>query len=363
MPTPTRTQILGDAVVSTIDTYLRKTPADVIFESNLLFGSLWQADRMPGSIAQRPVFRAPTGRVLRRHAREMWIPVAVGRSTNTMAYNHADELSTSLDDVMTTQRWQYAYYTDFAGISRTEYLENSGAEALIDRMQARTDMVFRTLSEFIENDLWTDNDGITKGLKNVLGLLHLMPQDQAGTDSGSVWNIDRAIYDWQRQNFLGVAGATYGAADGDFSTPLPGATAPNQINGLQAMREFYTTNAGTGGTDPTSAIITTPELFNEFTAAAETIQRITSGREADLGYEIAVWRGIPVSYSGKCPAKTQKWLNLKYWYLLMPPGEDFATEMYDSPPDQAMWKLWRVFLALQWGCERFDRQGTLVFGL
>ncbi len=354
MPTPTRTQVLGDAVVSTIDTYLRKTPADVIFESNLLFGSLWQADKMPGSIAQRPVFRAPRGRVQRRHAREMWIPIATGRSTNTQAYNHNDELSTSLDDVMTTQRWQYSYYTDFAGISRTEYLENTGPEALIDRMQARTDMVFRTLSEFIENDLWTTNDGITTGIKKVLGLLHLMPQTQILTDSGSVWNLDRAIFDFQRQNF--------NAPGADFSTPIGAAGSRTEdVEGLKAMRDFYTTCSGTGGTDPVSAIITTPELFNSFTQMGEGIHRVTSGREIDLGFEIAIWRGIPVSYTDKCPAFTQKWLNLKYWYLLMPPGEDFATEMYDSPPDQAMWKLWRVFLALQWGCERFDRQGTLVF--
>lgn len=354
MALPSRTQELGDAVVSTIDTYLRKTPADVIFESNLLFGSLWQADRMPGSIAQRPVFRAPRGRVQRRHARELWIPVSHLKSTNTMEYDHADELSTSLDDVMTVQRENYAYYTDFAGISRTEYLENTGPEALIDRMQARTDMVFRTLSEFIENDLWTANDRITTGLKKVLGLLHILPQDQSATDTGVLWNIDRAIFPFQRQNFL--------APGADFSTAIGTAGSRTEdVEGLKAMRDFYTTCSGTGGTDPANAIITTPELFNSFTQMAEGIHRVTSGREADLGFEIAVWRGIPVSYTGLCPAFTQKWLNLKYWYLLMPPGEDFATEMYDSPPDQAMWKLWRVFLALQWGCERYDRQGTIVF--
>jgi hypothetical protein len=116
-----------------------------------------------------------------------------------------------------------------------------------------------------------------------------------------------------------------------------------------------------GGTDKPSVIIGDPTMFNQFTAEAETIHRITQGREADLGFEIAVWRGIPFTYTDQCPANIQKWLNLKYWYLLMQPGDDFDTEMYDSPPDQAMWKLWRLFLSLQWGCERFDRQGTVLY--
>ena len=43
MADPSRTQVLGDDVVSAVDMYLTNMPVDVIFEDNLLLSSVFNA--------------------------------------------------------------------------------------------------------------------------------------------------------------------------------------------------------------------------------------------------------------------------------------------------------------------------------
>lgn len=340
MATPTRTQVLDDVTVATIDTYLEKTPGDVLFERNVLFGALFGAAREPGQVGNQvaKVFKVPPGRVKRQAGREYWLPVANQRSTSTQTFRMLDTLKVAVDPFLTTQRQTPSYYTDFAAISWQEAEESSGPDNVIDIFQGRFDMTLRTLSEKIETDLWSTNDGISVGdPKGVLGIRTLLADTPT---SGTVWNIDRSTETWQRNNYSNAAAA--------FST-----------NGLAQMRSMYTSCSGNAATDKPSVIVTTPAVWNAYTAQAESIHRITSNQTIDLGFEMAVYRGIPMIYSESCPAGRQYWMNLAYWYLCMPTGADFKTVDPPSPNDQLIALQRRIVVSLQWGCIRYDRQGVI----
>lgn len=343
MATPTRTQTLDDATVATVDTYLEKTPGDVLFERNVLFGALFGAAREPGQVGNQvaKVFKVPPGRVMRQAGREYWLPIANQRSTSTQTFKALDTLKVAVDPFMTTQRQTPSYYTDFAAISWQEAEESSGPDNIIDIFQGRLDMTFRTLSEKIETDLWSLNDGTTNDAthdpKGVLGIRFLMADSPA---TGSPWNIDRSTETYQRNNTANAAAA--------FAT-----------NGLAQMRAMYTSCSGNAATDKPSVIITTPAVWNAYTAQAESIHRITSNQTIDLGFEMAVYRGIPIIYSESCPAGKQYWLNLAYWYLIMPKGADFKVVDIATPNDQLVALQRRLVVSLQWGCIRYDRQGVI----
>lgn len=341
-PTPSRTQVLDDAVVSTIDTYIETRRADVIFNRNLLLGALWNAEKSPGTPGKLP--NIPGGRVRRRAARELWLPIATQSSTNTTPFTHTDTLTTNLDPVGTVQRFNYAYYTDFAGISKQEAWENSGPEAMLDRMQDRVDMVLRSLSSVIDVDLHAVGDGTTVDAnlqnKRVLGLQTLIASVPT---SGVIWNIDRNLNTFQRNNTSGDVADTFANV------------------GMDKLRVMWTTVSGNAGGDPPNVHLTTPTLFNAYCREAEDKHLVTDIKAADLGVPTIPYKGVPVLYGSRVKSGAWYMLNLGYCYLLMPPGADFMSERYDSPPNQAIEKLWRIFVGLQWGFSRYDRQGV-IFG-
>lgn len=336
MAQPTLTRTLGDREISVIDTYVHKTPADVLFERNLIFGSLWRAAREPGVPGERPpAISLPSGRMLRKTGRELWLPIASQRATTVQAFQHLDMLPTALDPALSVQRSSYAYYTGFAALSWQEDREASGPEGLIDLMQARIDSVFRTFSETVETDLWSTGSGTDK---KILGLQHLISTTPT---SGTVWNLDRSTETFHRNNVTTVTDT--------FANV-----------GLDNLRSMVTTCSGTSGSDRPSVMITTPTLFNAYRKEAEDLHQITDTRLADLGFQNAVYEGIPIVYSALCPSGKIYVLNLGYFVLLMPPGTDFESFSFPTPNNQLIARQWRVVWAGQWGCERYDRQGVIT---
>ena len=342
MTIPTVTLQLNDRVISTVESYISRKPADVLFEHNLLFGALWNADKMPGTPGERPKgINVPSGRVKRRNARELWLPMATNRATTVEPFSGADTLKTNIDDVGTVQRFGYSYYTGYAGMTLTEHLENTGPDAIMDIFQNRVDSVFRTFSEEIETDLWGSGDGTTVDAndqnKRVLGIEHLLPNVPS---SGTVWNIDRSTETYHRPNAINAADS--------FANV-----------GLDKMRRMRTSVSGTSGVDGPSIIMATSELWEAYVKEAESIHQATQIKVANMTAEAAVYGGIPVAYSALCGTGKMFWLNLKYWYLFLQPGAIFTPYQVGMPANQLIWKSWRIVLSIQWGCERYDRQGVI----
>lgn len=337
---PSRTQVLEDAQVATMDTLVRTTPADVIFERNTLLNLLWKTSKGESGKATPMLKRVGLGspRVFRKNARELWIPVANQRSTGVTAFQHADVLPTQIDPVMTVQRAVYSYYTEFAAITWQEAEENSGTDNVIDIFASRLNMALCTLAENIETDLWASNASTTTTQKKIVGLQHLIPNDPT---TGSVWGIDRATYTWQRSN-------TSNAAD----------TFANV--GLDKMRAMWTVCAGNGGVDAPGLILCTSTQFDGFTKAMEGKVQIYDAGLAEFGFlATAIYRGTPMTFSESCPSGKMFFFNLGYWDLCLPPGADFRSFDINMTAEQLLAIQKRIVWGGQWGCERFDRQGVI----
>lgn len=338
MAFPTRTQTLSDPIVATVDTYIKKTPADVIFNQNLLLGTLWASGKMRNVAGPAPTIKTRSPRVFRQAGREFWIPVNQARSTNTAAFRHLDTLPTAIDEGLTTQRSLVAYYQDYAAMSWQEMKENSGPDAVLDIWKSRVDRAFNTLAESIETDLFSANLDTSATQKEVIGLQTLV---STGPSTGTVWNINRATYSWQQNQATGSVGS--------FAT-----------GGLAAMVAMLTDVSGTNSVDRPTLILTTPTIWEAAVTQLEAVHRIVNENSSpDLSFPAVRYQGIPIVYSSNTLSGAMYFLNLDYFRLLMVPGADFDTVTPTSPNDQLVDKQIRILWAGNWGCERFDRQGVL----
>lgn len=343
MADPSVTFTLNDEFRSTVHSYIETRSVEQTLEHSLILGPVFNAERMPGMDAGgKPMVPLRAGKLQKRAGRELWLPVAYRTSNNQQSFRGADTLNTFLEDVGTVQRGKYAYYTTFAGIAKTEAWENSGPEAVLDRLQERIDMALRTLSDSIETDLWSTNADTSDTQKDVTGIQHLIAD---APTTGTVWGLNRANYTWHRNNTLDATGI---GGDNSFAQ-----------DGLDGFRQMMTTCSGTNGTDRTTAILVPPVLWRAYTEQAESIHQITTARTAELGYDVAVYQGVPVMWSENCPAGTAYFINHNYLRAMMPPGADYKQERYQSPPNKAYEVLWRIFLGLTWGFSRYDRQGVI----
>jgi len=338
MAAPSRTQVLDSSVVSAIDTYLTTVPVDVIFEDNLLLSSVFNAGPSAGNQgAVKSLYKARPGNISRQNGREVVIPVRYGRSTNTKAFNRADVVPLGIDDPITMQRDGFANYIDTFVLTWDELQEVSGPQGVINLAQAKADACKQTLAETIEGDLWSTNNGTTTNPKEVLGIQFLIAE---APGTGVIWGINRATYSWHQNQFTDATSA--------FSA-----------GGLDDMRAMRVSTAGVSGVDKASAIFTTPAVWQAYTKEAEDIHQITSGRTAELGFEVAVYQGIPVVYSDQCVAGSMFFLNMKYMQLVLPGGGAFQVRTPANPADQVIDLIRQLIFRMQWGFQRYDRQGVI----
>ena len=340
MANPTRTQVLGDPVVTSRDTYLNDVYTDVVFEPSPLLGGCFGLSRNPGTPMGAAKFPwAGKGETVKRDGREAWYPIAYGSDSNATSFGRASTLSLNLDDVGTVQRCEYANYTGAVAINWVERRENTGDQAVLDLYKERSNQSFRTTSSNLEGDLWSANADTAEGTQQeVVGLQTLI---STGT-TNTVWKLSRTTYSFMRNNTTNAAAA--------FAT-----------NGLASMRTMYTSCSGNGGFDRPTCIGTTAVLFNAYQAEAEDIHRITTTGTADMGMETILYKGIPMFWSDNCLTGAMYFFNLNYRIVMLPMGAAFETVQYgkENFPNQPVAEAMRYYIRLNWGFSRYDRQGVV----
>lgn len=335
MPFPSQTVTYDSLYTAAVESFVSEMRADVIYEDNLILNSLYRADMARRGGTEKPMIPV-TGNIRpvdrRFPGRNIVIPVLTEQGTNAQSFRHLQPLTTNLDEVGTYQRAEYALYTGFSGLSKHEQLLNSGDVAVLSLLEDRAYQKMQDIRALVEGHFWGTGTDTGDGQPNVMGIQHLF--GTAGSET--VWGISRTTYTWQDINVVNAAGL--------FSS----VGRDSLVDGLVAA-------SGESGVDAPSVFITTPVLWNAWNLEVEDKHQPTMVN-AETVANGAPFRGTPWVYSNSCPSGIVYGPNMRYLHLFMPPGWDFQTENYDSPPTTAWAVLERCFLALQWGISRHDRQ-------
>ncbi|MCP3886980.1 MAG: phage major capsid protein, partial [Propionibacteriaceae bacterium] len=273
--------------------------------------------------------------------REAVIPVSYNRSSNTKSFKRADTVPLNIDEVATMAHAPFSYYTDAAALTWQEFIENRGESARFSIIKARMEQAVQTIKERVDIDLHSTGDAVSVGNsgKNIIGMKSLIPLDPT---TGTVWGISRDTYSWWQSQLI-TAGGTLAST------------------GIAKLALAWTTCSGTNGEDPPSLFVTTPTMWQGYHSLVSGKQQITTTKVGDLGFRTLEFMGKPIFYDALQTANTWWVLNMNYARMILQNSAVFDVQETTLPSHQVLKGAWRILFGGQFGFERYDRQGHLVF--
>lgn len=228
-------------------------------------------------------------------------------NSSFMYYSGSETLNVQASDVLTSAQFNWKQAAVAVIVSGLEELQNSGKQRIIDLVSSRIKNAEKTLQNNIAIGIYSDGTG--SGGKQIEGLQLAVPD---APSSGTYGGINRGTYTWWRS-------VKYGAvADGG------GALTATNIQGY--MNALYVQIVR--GTDVPDLIVADSAYWKFYLNSLQAIQRITSDKMAQAGFQSLKYMGSDVvldgGYGGGCPANHMYFLNTDYLYFRTHPDRNFA---------------------------------------
>lgn len=213
-------------------------------------------------------------------------------------YTGYEVLNIQPSDVFTAAEFDIRQAAVVVSISGLEMLQNSGEEAIIPLLEKRVDNAERTLMNNISLDVYSD--GTADNGKQIGGLQLLVADDPT---TGTVGGINRASWSFWRNQVLDISNAGLGTA--------------STSNIQTAMNRLYL--ACSRGNDAPDLIVADNTMFRLYWESLQAIQRVTSDKEANAGFNTIKYMNADVVFDGGlgggAPANKMYFLNTNYLYF------------------------------------------------
>lgn len=221
-----------------------------------------------------------------------------------MWFGGADPLNVSESSIIDTAQYSPKEAAVAIVTTNLQKLQNAGKERMIDWAAAKVKNAERTLMNGVDAALYSDGTG--SGSKEIGGLQHIV----ADTNTNTVGSISGTTHSWWR-NYV------YDFSDNSV------AAGPTTI--MNAMNTMHLNTLRNG--DQIKLFIGDNTYFSYFEQALQAIQRITSVKEADAGFQVYSHKGAKVlagqGASGNCPANHMYGLNTDYLFFRPYAGQNF----------------------------------------
>jgi len=214
-------------------------------------------------------------------------------------YSGYETLDVSPADVLSAAVYSYKQLAGNVTISGLEQIKNSGTEALINLLEARINVLEKSMMNSLSTSLYSDGTG-TSGKE--VGGLQLLVAD-AGT--GTVGGINSSTYSfWQNVQTTATSSA--------FSTTNVQADMNNIY--LQLVR----------GADSPDLIMAGTNAYKAFLGSLQAIQRITSDDMARSGFTSVQYLNSDVVFDSSCNTNRMYFLNTDYLRLEVAASRNFV---------------------------------------
>lgn len=212
---------------------------------------------------------------------------------NGGAYDGYDPLPMAPADVISASQWDWKQYAVPVVVSGREEMQNSGKEALLDLVESRLEVAESTMANLIETGLYGDGTGY--GGKALVGLAAIVEILATGSQTSTVGGISRTTWSFWRSYYATASTATSALLQAAMATAY---------GSLQR------------GSDAPDVIIMGSEMWAEYLASMQAIQRFTDPNKAKLGFAQLAYMNADVysggGIGGLVAAKHILFLNTKY---------------------------------------------------
>jgi hypothetical protein len=214
-------------------------------------------------------------------------------------YSGYETLDVSPSDVLSAAVFDYKQLAGNVTISGLEQVKNSGTEAIINLLEARINVLEKSMMNSLSTSIYSDGTG-TSGKE--IGGLQLIVAD-AGT--GTVGGINSSTYTfWQNVQTTATSSA--------FSTTNVQADMNNIY--LQLVR----------GADSPDLVMAGTNAYKAFLGSLQAIQRITSDDLANSGFTSVQYLNSDVVFDSSCNTDRMYFLNTDYLRLEVAASRDFV---------------------------------------
>jgi hypothetical protein len=214
-------------------------------------------------------------------------------------YSGYETLDVSPSDVLSAAVYEYRQLAGNVTISGLEQVKNSGTEAIINLLEARINVLEKSMMNSLSTSIYSDGTG-SSGKE--VGGLQLIVAD-AGT--GTVGGINSSTYTfWQNVQTTATSSA--------FSTSNVQADMNNMY--LQLVR----------GADSPDLIMAGTNAYKAFLGSLQAIQRITSDDLANSGFTSVQYLNSDVVFDSSCNTDRMYFLNTDYLRLEVAASRDFV---------------------------------------
>jgi len=214
-------------------------------------------------------------------------------------YAGYESLDVSPSDVLSAAVFDYKQLAGNVTISGLEQIKNSGTEAIINLLEARINVLEKSLMNSLSTSLYSDGTG-TSGKE--VGGLQLIVAD-AGT--GTVGGINSSTYSfWQNVQTTATSSA--------FSV----------ANVQTDMNTIYLSLVR--GADSPDLVMAGTNAYTAFLGSLQAIQRITSDDLARSGFTSLQYLNSDVVFDSACNTNRMYFLNTDYLRLEVAASRDFV---------------------------------------
>ena len=214
-------------------------------------------------------------------------------------YSGYESLDVSPSDVLSAAVFDYKQLAGNVTISGLEQIKNSGTEAIINLLEARINVLEKSMMNSLSTAIYSDGTG-SSGKE--VGGLQLIVAD-AGT--GTVGGINSSTFTfWQNVQTTATSSA--------FST----SNVQDDMNNiyLQLVR----------GADSPDLVMAGTNAYKAFLGSLQAIQRITSDDLARSGFTSVQYLNSDVVFDSACNTNRMYFLNTDYLRLEVAASRDFV---------------------------------------
>jgi len=272
----TNPQVQGQLIAATLENMSNKA-IDNISNNNALFYKM----RQNGS------FKSESGGDIFREK------LLYQENTNAQWQDGYAEFNTDAQNYLTYADFNQKAITSSIPFYDLDISQNQGKEKLIDLVKTGVDSTLIGLTNILSESLYSDGSN-TSELEGLQLLISKTPT------TGTVGGIDRATYDfWRNQVY-------------DFSVA---GVAPSSTTIQNAMNKLYLDCLVQGAMNAPDTIVADATYWDYFRASLTDIQRVTSAKMAEAGFDVIRFKNADVVYDPNCPVSTMYFLNSKHLKL------------------------------------------------
>ncbi len=215
-----------------------------------------------------------------------------------MMYSGGEQLSVQASDTFTAAEYDWKQAAVSVVMDGLEMIKNSGKEAVIDLLEAKIKNAEKTMKNNISVGVYSDGTAYSG---KQIGGLQLLVADSPST--GTVGGINRATYSFWRNV--------------SFDASSDGGAAATSANIQSYMNRVYIQLVR--GTDKPDLIVADNNYYRLYMESLQTIQRVTSDKMAQAGFESLKYMGSDVvldgGFGGDAPTDHMYFLNTDYLFF------------------------------------------------